>query len=918
MKLYLNKKVLFRTPQFSVNATLKDCWNELKDSINISSPDFFRIIENMHYEDIENDSRPVKYTIAKYFNRAKFRPTPYGTFASIGMAHFGKADETLIVEHKAIRKSFIDWKEVIDLQSQWKQFPLHNLHFHSNTSFYKCGELIRCIYKNEGHFELSDIAYYPVIEDILEYCIHTKSFDEINIQFKNVFEDNSQLDLILEILVDHQLLFTNYQAAIIDGAPKPFKDSDGGKSYDICYRPTIGGSFYFPYADDLKELITFLSNYHEASVPTELSNFKDKFVKQYDQQAISLLKVLDPEMGIGYGDFESNSYRELLDLFGQNDKRPEKENFSKIIQRAAFTENTSVKTIQLEHFKQNKQETVSKLPNTFNAIISPAGASYILNMLGGATANNILGRFTLVGDDILELCKESASIEFIANPDVLFFDIAYCGENEVDNINRRRPIYQYQVSIHSNCKDTIQIPLNDIYVAVQSGEVMLYSKELKKRLIPRVSNAYRYTRSELSLFRFLCDIQSQNLIQSLLPDVGAIFDDMDYKPRLSYKHIILSPASWKICLKDYPIQNNGFNDKVSQSGKYRYVKFGYMDQTLHLDTESPEDLELLYSILRVNKDIWVQESFSSECSPIQDAKGNMYQSEFVLSISHNETIYQGIDLDLKKTMIQRTFLPGSEWMYFEIFMQSGKTNEVLLNEIRYILEKIGDLIKLWFFIRYDAMGSHLRLRFQLKEVSSYRFISDQMQKLFTALKMKDFLRDAKMCTYERELERYGADIIEQVEDLFCKDSKYVMQIINTHPEIATLYLNAIQLIIAVGDAVFGKVELHGILNKLVNSHNTEHLLSTSAFKVINNFYKSEIKIRVRKDVLPYSSEIAKAYISILLPLVRKRQIQLFADLFHMHINRLFPENQREHEALIYNFTLNRLNEIRFTEPALAF
>jgi len=462
MKLNLNKKVLFRTPQFPANANLKDSWEELKASIKISSPAFYSIIENMQFEDIENDSRPVQYTIAKYFNRAKFRPTPYGTFASIGIGELGSEGEFLIVNEKMSRKRFKDWNSIISAQNQWRHFPFNALYYRANTSFYRCGDLIRCIYKNEGHFELSDIPYYPVIEDILEYCAHTKSFDEINIQFKNVFENTSALEQILEVLIDNQLLFTNFQANIIDETPEMLQPLDGAKSYDICFRSTISGSFYFPYADELKDLITFLSSHYEASAPKELSDFKRKFVKQYDQQAISLLRALDPEMGIGYGDFENKSDNELLGLFGHKVSRQNDEDLSKMIQKVVSLGDSTPIVIQLEHYKQLKRTSENKLPNTFNAILSPAEDCYQLNMLGGATANNILGRFTLADHKVHELCKENAAIESSANPDVLFFEIAYTGESAVDNINRRRPIYEYHVSIHSFSNGSTQIPLNDI------------------------------------------------------------------------------------------------------------------------------------------------------------------------------------------------------------------------------------------------------------------------------------------------------------------------------------------------------------------------------------------------------------------------------------------------------------------------
>ncbi|MGE8426300.1 MAG: thiopeptide-type bacteriocin biosynthesis protein [Sphingobacterium sp.] len=917
MKYNLNKKVLFRTPQFPINAKLEDCWDDLKASIKISSPDFYKIIEHMHFEDIENDSRPVQYTIAKYFNRARFRPTPYGTFASIGIAGLGNPGDILTLNDKMIRHSFLDWREIIEFQDQWSQYSIQDLCFQTNSASYKCGELIRCIYKNGEQFELSDIPYYQVIVDLIEFCTETRSFMEIKARFLADFERESDLKEILVTLIINQLIFTNCQASIIDDLHKLECFPGRLRTYDICQRTSDSGSIYFPYEVELKELITFLSGQFSSSEPEDLIRFKDRFLNQYDQRAIKLLEALDPEMGIGYGDLENYNGDELIDLFTGFESIKEKSpDLSELLKKSQFTKATLPSVIHLEDYKNLKKKEWHKIPNTFNAIVSPAGNGYLVSMLGGASANSILGRFNLVDDEILMLCKDNARIESEANPEVLFFDIAYCGERNVDNINRRRPIYDYQISIHSFSKNTAQIPLNDIYIAVRSAEVILYSKTLKKRLIPRLSSAYTYTRSDLSLFRFLCDIQSQNIKLSLIPNLDTAFEKVDFKPQIRFKNLILSPAGWRIRLEDFPVSNENFKNGVSLNGMYCFVKIGYADQTLHLNSGSVEDLDLIYSILKTKKELWIQESFTQEENLIRDAIGNSYATELVLSVSHNSTIYPGVRLNSYETNVQRTFLPGSEWMYFELFIHPCKANEVLIAQISSVLNQLKGKIQKWFFIRYNESGDHLRLRLQLNDLSDYSMVMEYIQKCFAEIRDRGFLKDLRICIYRRELERYGSNIIDQVEELFCHDSVYVLQVIKNLPDKVTLYLNTVDIMIRVGNSIFGKLELQPVFSKLLSVHNNEHNLNSKAFKTINSFYKKEIRPRQAEISTVSEIEITNAYIAVLRPLARERQIQLFADFFHMHINRLFSDKQREHETIIYNLLMNRIKEIQFKQTSL--
>lgn len=121
MKIKLFDKVLYRAPQFPVNATLEDCWPELKASIKNASSYFYGIVKDLAYDDIEKQSPSIQHTIAQYFNRAKHRATPYGTFAGIGVCPIKKdvGSALVIAAEKQVHR-FPDWKSAESLRHSCK------------------------------------------------------------------------------------------------------------------------------------------------------------------------------------------------------------------------------------------------------------------------------------------------------------------------------------------------------------------------------------------------------------------------------------------------------------------------------------------------------------------------------------------------------------------------------------------------------------------------------------------------------------------------------------------------------------------------------------------------------------------------------------------------------------------------------
>jgi len=268
----------------------------------------------------------------------------------------------------------------------------------------------------------------------------------------------------------------------------------------------------------------------------------------------------------------------------------------------------------------------------------------------------------------------------------------------------------------------------------------------------------------------------------------------------------------------------------------------------------------------------------------------------------------------------RKFSPGSEWLYLKIYC-GVKTSDIILQEA--ITPLIADLkkqnlIKKWFFIRYNDPKPHLRFRVQLFETGNYNKVLDLIN-----LKLKEFVDSGEISnividTYSRELERYGKDTIEFAEDLFFKSSELVLNFLDYDDEekiiVSLFYIEQILSEFKISEAE--KL-------KLFTNSNDAFKKEFNADKNLNNqlkkkflefkpkyeeFIDSDEFVEIRNLIIENVSEFS---------LIPEKIIEydfsfldsFFASIFHMHINRIFISNQRLFEMIVYDY-LVRNNKVK--------
>ncbi|WP_316804692.1 thiopeptide-type bacteriocin biosynthesis protein [Pedobacter nototheniae] len=932
MKLNIHPTVILRTPKFSHQANLSTFWNELKEDIAISSDAFYQTIKEVKAEELSELPSRIFFTIWKYFNRAKYRSTPYGTFASFALLKDAiKAyGETIVINELQQVHRFIDWPYKNNLPFSLPDLLAKNCFIFSNSSYYHISASIRYIACTEGVFELAEIDDNPLVKQVLDACLTPIRISELIEQLKSDEQEKLSLFALLEDMHALQLVFTSYDPNIIGEDYFQRLNLQPGNNlpeYLIAERKQISGHIDENLVQHIPELVQFLHKVVPHVEKGALTNFIGRFKKKFEQKEVPLLLALDPEMGIGYDELEHAGEQDDFVAGFKQKPAPKKIGIElkAVLGKELNAENFEKgKTLFLNTTLFKLNEKLKPIPNSFSFMMGICDEFVHVEQIGGATANALSGRFTLVGQDVLENCINIAQIEQEANPGVLFFDVAYMIEANVDNINRRKIIYDHQLSILNYDTSKDPLSLRDIMVSVQGDEIILRSEKLGKRIIPKMASAYNYTRSDLSVFRLLCDLQHHAVQTNLNISLEALFPNLDYYPRFQYKNIVLSQAKWKFK------KENLFKDKNSEPtvfqcrtyleelGVSNYFKTGLSDQTLCFSLKSDDDLVAFIQYAQKQKDLFLEEVSLPKESLVKDQNSKPYLGQFVVSLFHSEKVYdEVIRTGLKKPeKVKQIFLPGTEWLYFEIFCHQQRSDQILSGPIAHFLDIHQQEIKQWFFIRYNENGDHLRFRVLLHNLENSHKLTAALSSYLEQDVLNGLVSDIQIKTYKRELERYGNNLIEIAEAHFCTDSQFVLSLLESQFSNFNKYALCVALAYQIQAAgIFEAGTFIEVVKIMSNTFNEEHHLEPADFKKMNahyQLYRKENTPAINKEQVRNFKAFVASFIHLLQACPLERRIKLFSDLIHMHINRMFVKDQRSHEMVMYYFLLKELQRKKAT------
>lgn len=275
---------------------------------------------------------------------------------------------------------------------------------------------------------------------------------------------------------------------------------------------------------------------------------------------------------------------------------------------------------------------------------------------------------------------------------------------------------------------------------------------------------------------------------------------------------------------------------------------------------------------------------------------------------------------------KRIFIPGSEWMYFKIYAGYKSIENILVQKISLIIRELKqeELVEKWFFVRYADPDSHLRIRLLLKNKQDNSKILDLFYMKLSYFVKHNLIRRIQLDTYNRELERYGNNLIEEAETIFFYDSECMLSIVKK----LNIYQNEdYRWMIALKS-------LDGLLSDFsFDLHSKQELMNNLSFSFKNEFgfnqYNSKqfnVKFRNNKNVIEnvLNNKISNEYFSKLCKPIKERSEhlspvintlhlkmgkhrknkstnKLLSSYIHMSLNRLFISKSRLHELVLYDF-----------------
>ncbi|TDQ06477.1 lantibiotic dehydratase [Pedobacter metabolipauper] len=935
MKLKNLDIALCRTPAYGIESTLEEEWESLKEKIKESSIPFYELIASKCAADLVHLDDKVQFTIWKYFNRSKYRSTPFGSFAAFTVLPVSQGDHKvpLQISNAMISHEFADWSNKEHYIADVKKTIRSSIFFFANSSLYKVGNEIRYIRIKDKTFELATLNCFPELDALLKLCSKPVMIDDIYEQMLSKFNlSKKESYKFIGQLIKVQLLITDRFPNItgndyFNRLNYPLVSSSS--NYILSERKHLAGSIEQQKIRIIPEVISFLSNHLPVSTNSDLTNFGKAFLNKFEGKEIPLSIAMDPEVGVGYGNLEQGYYSDLLiETINATKSIPVDSTSISYTELHRFVLDKLIqgKNFQLDEFKGAPTSSPVKLPNTFSVMFSLYQDKPVITNIGGCTANSLLGRFTMSSTELEDHCKEIAALEEQANPDVMFFDIAYQAEKHIDNVNRRKSLYKKELAILTwSCMEE-PLSLNDIMVSVQGQQIILRSKKYGKRMVPRLPSAYNYTRSDLSVYRFLCDLQHQDIRSDLNFDLKHYFPDLQHYPRVCYKELILCPSMWLVPKKIYEDQKGvTITERIDQLSTWLNMqkidflfKAGNTDQTLCFDPNKLTDLKffLTYCSQQDGQPIYISEALINKHDCIKDEGNNNYVPQYIVNYSHHDMIYEALNPVYSSLQSSKKLpdilLPGEEWLYFEIHVHPSKSNSLLTNQIAEFLRESRKSIKKWFFIRYyDDNGNPLiRLRLHLKDPIYGFQIIIKLKPLIRPEIYNGTVGDFKIRTYYREMARYEASHIQQVEYFFWKDSKYASLLISNTTNTEELYTATLYMIQLFLDAAFDSLNEQIAFSKnMAENFAVEFHMNPKSFKTINqafNEFKKTSDQKIHSQIYTAAGKLVRSFSKLIKTYDTAKRPQIISDLIHMHINRIFALEQRVHEAIIYHYLVKVL------------
>lgn len=255
--------------------------------------------------------------------------------------------------------------------------------------------------------------------------------------------------------------------------------------------------------------------------------------------------------------------------------------------------------------------------------------------------------------------------------------------------------------------------------------------------------------------------------------------------------------------------------------------------------------------------------------------------------------------------IKKTLFPVEECVYFKLYINPNHLSEIAECQIYRFFEKLKkhNVFSHYFFIRYTDPDYHIRLRFFYKPKTTSSKKHFFIDSILRYLRISNSFEKITIDTYDREVERYTASKMLNVEHLFFLESEFIINELSKIENKNRLFIESLKIFdLYVNLFDLNIEEKMSFITLFKDAYAEEFNYQKKQKKVIANSYRNlrtELEVLTNENIHEYELRIIGTIKDIILNITHHEKNMILSSIIHMFYNRLFSTNQREIESIAY-------------------
>ncbi|MFH0760474.1 MAG: lantibiotic dehydratase family protein [Bacteroidota bacterium] len=621
----LSVETLNRIPSAiqDIEGFLRKTYNDpiIREAVVLGSYEFSRLIDKAFSNEKQPPDRELLLSLLRYLIRLSSRCTPFGTFAGFSTGKTGNETDIRLSGSRNHRLHVRpDMEYLMCVARYFISDPAIRsiLCFAPNSSLYRVGDRWHYIEIQMVPGVRSKIYDVVTVDDngilcgLLEYCASGKKLAEIHKYLEHLGYNEPEISAFADSLIKSQVLISELEPVVsgpeyldsIVKISKRIKPGNLSAESLILLNRSIKeinhpGSL-LPQREHLSSLartipvevsenhliqadmklgteqiilsrdlanqvllgIRIVRALSSATPADPLKGFREAFRRRYGERSVQLVKVLDPETGIGLEGNNENYWTDPVpwidDLLWRPGLNPSVYQgnpgnpwlagrlFDILASGDLYLELTSQDLQSLNLHDGEWPYQVWAFSELFTDPVMGDAAVHLIHGAGGHPAF-LLGRFGFADPShTMEWVKELIRDEQETNPDSIYAEVVHLPEDRTGNILQRPFSYDYEIPYLARSEKPAenQIPVTDLLVSIAGKRIVLTSATTGKKIEPRMTNAYNHSLGKLSLYKFLHRYQLQDPDPVWRPSWGEAARQAPFIPGIRFKNLILSAPVW--------------------------------------------------------------------------------------------------------------------------------------------------------------------------------------------------------------------------------------------------------------------------------------------------------------------------------------------------------------------------------------